>query len=286
VKAGVDEALAAVSTTANDARVLVADIGTELRTVTASAQRVAGDIQALVAGVREGRGSVGKLMNDDAFYEQLKGIAAEAERTLANLRAASEEAKSAISDFRGEKGPVRGVVGDLQQSLASARETLDDLSEATEALKRNFFFRGFFNRRGYFDLEDVGVEEYRRGVVEGSDRRVLRVWVGADVLFELGPTGEERLTDDGRFRLDSAMAPFLRNPRDTPFVVEGYGAGATRAAEFLLSRTRAQLVRDYIVGKFGLEPRFVATMAMGPEADDSPAGDQWSGVALAAFVER
>jgi hypothetical protein len=39
---------------------------------------------------------------------------------------------------------------------------MHNLAEATEALKRNFFFRGFFNRRGYFDLEDVSVEEYRR----------------------------------------------------------------------------------------------------------------------------
>lgn len=286
VKAGVDEALGAISATATDAQALVADIGAELTSVTSSANRVAADVQALVAGVREGRGSVGKLMTDDAFYERLKAIAGEAERTVGNLREASESAKRAIDDFRGEKGPVRGVAADLQQSLAAARETLDDLAETTEALKRNFFFRGFFNRRGYFDLEDVSVEAYRNGALESDDRRALRVWVRAAVLFEKGPDGAERLTEDGRRRLDSAMAPFLRLARDTPFVFEGYAAGDSRADEFLLSRSRAQLVRDYVVGKFGLESRFVTTMAMGPLAAESPAGDRWDGVALAAFVER
>ena len=286
VKAGVDEALGAVSATAAAAQALVGDIGAELTAVTSTANRVAADVQAMVADVKAGRGSVGKLMTDDAFYERLKTIAGEAERTVGNLREASESAKRAIDDFRGEKGPVRGVAADLQQSLAAARETLNDLAETTEALKRNFFFRGFFNRRGYFDLEDVSVEAYRNGALEADDRRALRVWVDAGVLFEKGPDGAERITDDGRLRLDSAMAPFLRLARDTPFVIEGYAAGESRADEFLLSRSRAQLVRDYVVGQFGLEARFVPTMAMGPQAADSPAGDRWDGVALAAFVRR
>jgi phospholipid/cholesterol/gamma-HCH transport system substrate-binding protein len=286
VRVRVDEAFTALLETATDAQVLVDDIGADVRAVTASSSRVADDVQAMVADVRAGRGSIGKLMNDDAFYEQLKGIAGEAEQTLANLREASESAKSAIDDFRGEKGPVRGVMGDLQQSLGAARETLDNLAETTEALKRNFFLRGFFNRRGYFDLEDVSVEEYRQGVLEAGDRRALRVWVNARVLFAPGANGEEQLTDDGRARLDSAMAPFLRIPRDTPFVFEGYARGATQADEFLLSRRRAEMVRDYVVGKFGLESRFVTTMAMGPDAAGSPDGDVWEGVALAAFPER
>lgn len=286
IRVGVDEAFTALLTTANEAQLLVADVGDEVRAVTASSKRVAADIQAMVADVRAGRGSVGKLMNDDAFYERLKAIAGEAEQTVVNLREASDSAKRAIEDFRGEKGPVRGVMGDLQQSLGAARETLDNMAEATEALKRNFFLRGFFNRRGYFDLEDVSVEEYRQGVLEAGDRRALRVWVHARVLFAPGANGEEQLTDDGKARLDSAMAPFVRIPRDTPFVFEGYARGATRAEEFLLSRRRAEMVRDYVVGKFGLEARFVTTMAMGPEAAGSPEGDVWEGVALAAFPER
>jgi phospholipid/cholesterol/gamma-HCH transport system substrate-binding protein len=286
VRVGVDEAFTALLTTANEAQLLVADVGEDVRAVTASSSRVADDIQAMVADVRAGRGSIGKLMNDDAFYERLKAIAGEAEQTVANLREASESAKTAIDDLRGEKGPVRGVMGDLQQSLGAARETLDDLAETTEALKRNFFLRGFFNRRGYFDLEDVSVQEYRDGALETGDRRALRVWVNERVLFAPGPDGEPRLTDDGKARLDSAMAPFLRLPRDTPFVFEGYARGAARADEFLLSRRRAELVRDYLVGKFGLQARFVTTMAMGPEAQGSPDGDVWEGVAIAAFPER
>ncbi|MBW8713548.1 MAG: hypothetical protein JF632_05620 [Acidobacteria bacterium] len=51
-----------------------------------------------------------------------------------------------------------------------------------------------------------------------------------------------------------------------------------------MSRHRAQLVRDYVVAKFSLNPAYVATMPMGQEAADSPDGNHWDGVALALFV--
>ena len=284
VKAGVEDALKAVSATAGDAQTLIADIGGELRAVTGSAKSVAADLQVVIAGVRQGRGSIGKLVNDDALYERAKTIAADAEKAIANLREASESAKNAIAGFRGDQGPMRGVIGDLQTSLAAARETLTDLAASSEALKRNFFFRGFFNRRGFFDLDDISVEEYRRGVLETKDRRVLRVWVSAAVIFEKDANGVERLTADGRQRLDSAMAPFLGYSQETPFVVEGYGDGPTRDVQFVLSRSRAQLVRDYVVAKFGLDPGYVGAMPLGPEAPESPSNGRWDGVALAAFV--
>jgi phospholipid/cholesterol/gamma-HCH transport system substrate-binding protein len=189
-----------------------------------------------------------------------------------------------VADLRGENGPMSGVVGDLQQTLATARDAMQDLAENTEALKRNFFFRGFFNQRGYFDLDDVSVQDYRSGALETGDRRVLRIWVKTEVLFETAANGDQRLSDSGRARLDSAMAAFVRYPKTSPFVVEGYARAPTGDARFLMSRQRARLVRDYLVEKFGLDPRYVATMAMGNEADDSPDGDEWDGVALALFV--
>ena len=73
-----------------------------------------------------------------------------------------------------------------------------DLAENTEALKRNFFFRGFFNRRGYFDLDDVSVEEYRQGALETGDRRVLRDLAVRRRPLRADANGRERLTEGGR----------------------------------------------------------------------------------------
>jgi phospholipid/cholesterol/gamma-HCH transport system substrate-binding protein len=284
VKGRVEEALTAVTDTGKEAQLFVKQFNQDAQRIMADAKKISQDVTAVVAGVRQGKGTVGKLLNDDALYTSAKSIAAQAEKTVANLKEATQQAKDAIADFRGDNGPMRGIAGDLQQTLASAKDAMGDLAENTEALKRSFFFRGFFNNRGYFDLDDVSVQEYRQGALETKDRRVLRMWVRADLLFEKDPAGREHLTDDGKVRLDSAMAEFVKYPKTSPVVVEGYAQDPTADLRYLAGRSRSQLVRDYIVGKFGFDPNYVAIMSMGADARDSPSGDHWDGVAVALFA--
>ena len=284
VKGRVDEALVAVSVTASDARVLMNDVGAEVRGIMASSDKIASDLRAIVGDARNGRGTVGKLLTDDALYTSFRAMAADAEKAVATVREASVEARNAIAGFRGNSGSIKGLTADVQQTLQAARDVMTDLAETTEALKRNFLFRGFFNRRGYFDLDDVTVAQYREGALETADRRVLRIWISSAMLFERDANGSERLSAGGMARLDSAMSQFVRYPKTSPFVVEGYAQAETGDERYLISRVRAQLVRDYLAGKFKLDANYVATMPMGAEADESPSGDHWDGVALAMFV--
>jgi phospholipid/cholesterol/gamma-HCH transport system substrate-binding protein len=286
VKVRIDVALASVTDRAGQAQELFDDVGQNVRSILASTDKIAKDLTAVTSDVRNGRGTVGKLMNDDALYVSAKNIAADAQKAVASLREVAEDARGAVQDFRGEKGPMQGVTGDLRQTLASAKDAMADLAENTEALKRSFFFRGFFNKRGYFDLQDVSVQQYREGALETKDRRVLRIWASSAVLFEKDASGVEQLTDAGRARLDSAMAALVKYPKTSPLVVEGYAQDTTGDLRFLLSRRRAELVSAYLVGRFGLDPNTVATMPMGAEAAGSPSGDRWDGVALALFVSR
>ena len=158
------------------------------------------------------------------------------------------------------------------------------MAETTEALKHNFLVRGFFTQRGYFDLADISVEDYRKGVLENKDRRALRLWIKAELLFERDDKGVERLSQGGRDRLDSAMSQFVKYPRTSPFVVEGYAQAPTADRRFLLSRSRAGLVRDYIVGRYGVDPKVIVAMPMGAKATDSPSGNTWDGIGLSLFV--
>jgi phospholipid/cholesterol/gamma-HCH transport system substrate-binding protein len=261
------------------------ELETALAAVTTSGRKVTQDMATIIANVRAGRGSIGKLITDDALYKQARDISEQAQKAVANLREASEKAKDAIADFRGDGGPVKGLTGDLSQTLEYARDAMRDLAENTEALKHNFFFRGYFNRRGYFDLSDVSVQEYRSGALEQAGRVPLRIWLHSAVLFTRDATGKEMLTDAGRARIESAMSVFVRYPKNSPLVIEGYGLEAT-GHQFLLSRGRATLVRDYVVTRFGLDPGVVAVMPMGAEAEESPSGDTWDGVALALFVSK
>jgi phospholipid/cholesterol/gamma-HCH transport system substrate-binding protein len=286
VKGRLDEALVAVSATAKDAQELMREMGGDVRTILASANKVTGDLAAIVASVRQGHGTLGKLVTDDSLFASVKAIAADAEKAMATVREASLDARKAIADLRGENGPVKGLTADAQQTLQAARDAMTDLAEATEALKHSFLFRGFFNRRGFFDLDDVSVEQYRQGALASGDRRPLRIWIGAPVLIERDASGRERLSAGGMARLDSAMSQFVRYPATSPFVIEGYAQEATGDQRYLISRMRSQLVRDYLVAKFRLNVNHVATMPMGSAAEGSPAGDRWDGIALTMFVPK
>jgi phospholipid/cholesterol/gamma-HCH transport system substrate-binding protein len=286
VRGEVETALASISETAESAQVLVTDVGEDVRAITAAARKASNDVTTIVASLRAGRGTVGKLLTDDTLYGQARDIAEQAQQAVANVRQASEDAKTAIADLRGQGGPMKGVTGDLSQTLAYARDAMQDLADNTEALKHNFFFRGFFNRRGYFDLGDVTVQQYRSGLLEDAGRVPLRIWLQTAVLFARDASGKEMLTDEGRARLDSAMSTFVRYPKSSPLVIEGYAAEPTADQQFVESRARAALVRDHLVGRFGLDPALVAVMPMGQRAADSPSGHTWDGIALALFVEK
>ena len=286
VRTELEEALAAVTDTAHSAQAVVRAASTDVRAIAASGRKATTDIATIVANLKSGRGSVGKLLTDDALYKQARGISDQAQKAVANLREASEKAKDAIADFRGEGGPMKGLTGNLSQTLEHARDAMQDLAENTEALKHNFLFRGYFNRRGYFDLSDVSVQQYRSGLLEQAGRVPLRIWLQSSVLFTRDATRKEMLTDVGRARIGSAMSMFVRYPKDSPLVIEGYGVEATGDQQFLLSRGRATIVRDYVVSRFGLDPGVVAVMPMGAEATGSPSGDTWDGVALTLFVSK
>jgi phospholipid/cholesterol/gamma-HCH transport system substrate-binding protein len=284
VKANVDEALLALTATARDAHEIINEVGDEVQGILAATQQVTDDVMAMVSSVRQGQGTVGKLLTDESLYDSVRTMAADAEAAIATVREATEDGREAVAGLRGEGAQVSGLTADVQQTITSARRAVGNLVDATEAMQRNFLLRGFFARRGYFNLDDVTVAQYREGVLQARDRRPLRIWVDAAVLVEPDADGVERLTEGGRARLDSAMSQFLRYTQRNPFVVEGYADGATADVRHLVSRRRAELVQAYLIDKFALDPNFVTIMPMGGEAENSPTGDHWNGVALAVFV--
>ena len=109
---------------------------------------------------------------------------------------------------------------------------------------------------------------------------------GAATTDAIGMRAAESLSSDGRARLDQAMAELLRYPRNSPLIIEGYALGDTRDERFLRAAERARQVREYVVAKYGVPPNYVATMPLGSEAEGSPDGKQWDGVALALWVDR
>jgi phospholipid/cholesterol/gamma-HCH transport system substrate-binding protein len=292
VKGDVTDATQTVADAAKHVDQMLVAVQAPVVKFTAAASKVSEDVGAIIAHIRAGEGTIGKLVNDDVVYNSLSASAkeiqfamenlrqtsaevkelvsrfksgevpADIERTMKNVGESSERIKVLVSAFQPEPGGRDGITADLRATLGSAREAMSDLAENLEALKHSFFFRGFFKDRGFYDLASLSPVEYQSKQFEKNVTK-QRVWVRHDELFTLKANGSEELSDPGRKKLDAMMANFLRFTKDRAVIVEGYAAAGTLDEQFLLSRERATKVRDYLLKKFTLSPDYVGVMPMG-----------------------
>src|SRR4029079_12911039 len=107
LKGEVDNVLKTIADTTNTAQDLLNDVGDDAKAILASGKRVSADLQVIITGLREGRGTAGRLLTDDAMYQSAKKVAADAEATMANVREACLQAKTALANFQSEGGPVK-----------------------------------------------------------------------------------------------------------------------------------------------------------------------------------
>ncbi len=93
------------------------------------------------------------------------------------------------------------------------------------------------------------------------------------------------LSADGRARIDSAMTTYLRHLPSNPIVIEGYATEGSMGERYRLSRQRAAIVREYVLGRYSLLPQNTGYIALGSDAPGSPSGDTWDGVSLTLFLD-
>jgi phospholipid/cholesterol/gamma-HCH transport system substrate-binding protein len=302
VKGDISNATKTVAESAKHVDEIIVAAQIPIGKTTEAASRISEDISALVARVRSGEGTLGKLVNDDVVYNNLSTSSREVAQVLGNLRQTSEDVKGLVARFKDGDVPEDfertvknvseateklkamiagfqptlggdGIAGDLRATLGGAREAMSDLAENLEALKHGFFFRGFFKDRGFYDLGSLSPAEYQSKEFEKSVTKE-RVWVQQDQLFVVEANGSDTLSDSGKEKLDSMMAGFLQFTNDRALIVEGHAAAGTVSEQFLRSQDRATKVRDYLIKKFTLSPGYIGIMPMGS------AGKSGDGIAL------
>jgi phospholipid/cholesterol/gamma-HCH transport system substrate-binding protein len=314
VKDRVDDAVTSLVSVNKSANGLIEDVGNQVEKITKTTENVVNNVDEVVRNVRAGRGSMGKLLTDDRLYEDVRSTVQEMRQTSGNIRQVTDDVNGMVDDIRkrelgkslertvqdieqiAAKGKEamqallpetpgdEGLAATMRKTLADANEAMSDLAENTEALKRNWFFRGFYNSRGFFDIDSVSVADYRQGKF-ASKLKPERRWVPAGELFTAGPENREGLTEEGRHKLDLAIADYLLEARNTPLMIEGYAAKGDTHEQFLVSRDRALRVREYLVHRFSLPSSYVGFIPLG--AEGSPGGEfrNAEGVALVMFKD-
>jgi phospholipid/cholesterol/gamma-HCH transport system substrate-binding protein len=279
--------------------------------ILASADKISDNLRLIIDGVQAGEGTVGSLFKDKELYGSIKRSVNTGEKVIADIRESSASAKkivkkvedsdivpevqkivkhvqeitaqvkTAVDKFESASGEG-GVAENLQRTLANANEAMADLSDDTEALKHNFLFRGFFNRRGFFDLDGMTAPEYKNPSF-GKGFKKYRIWLESVDLFSKDGKGTEVLSAAGKARLDEALTEILKYPRNGPMMVEGFAAAGSPSQQYLTGRRRAALVQAYIISRFQLRPAYTGIISLGPEANET--GVLKDGIGIVAFYK-
>lgn len=268
---------------------------------------------AVLSGVRSGQGAAGKLLMDKSVGSDVQSTISSARQTTANLDQASGKVNAMVSNVQRRDMPElhktidntqdmtqkmdravgtflsRGNSNEttaeaLRDTAHSARQTTANLADDTEAIKTNFFFRGFFNRRGYYNLSTITPSKYAD--TEFVKKPRVRVWVPAAGLFKVGPDGSQELTDVGKSILDQSMSDLVAYLPNNPVVVEGYSSTGAPDQQYIASRQRALLVRDFLESRFHLKPDRTGIMPLGDHPPKKTGKQSWDGVCLVLVVSK
>ena len=307
LRASAERTLHSIDSAAKQTDRSVAAVRPDLRKLLSSARRASDDLGGMLAQVEQGQGTIGKLLKDpklaglvdqtvvnanqaainvnsaslrmDATLADLekRDLLGRAQAVLEKSRQLAENLDQAIAYFKDSPLGSGDAAAELRDTIANARISASNLADDTEALKHNFFFRHFFKKRGYFNLDQMTPVQYARLIQERSYKRV---WLTSNQLFSTGPDGKEKLTPEGERRIDDAMNGMVPYLQDDPVVVEGYATGGSPSQRFLRARQRAVAVQIYIKDRFGLPPNTVGAMPMSGSLSSITGKSNWNGVSL------
>jgi phospholipid/cholesterol/gamma-HCH transport system substrate-binding protein len=267
------------------------------------------NLSEVVADLKDGRGAAGMLLRDEALAGQVREIVKNAQQASADLGQAARATNGMVADLNSRGIPqkaadlidsisdsarqVHQIISEvakpdqngtsagenIRESLANASAAASNLAEATEALKHNFLVRGFFKKRGYYNLADISPDKYRhdRAFISRANHRA---WLSGSDLFQNSANGDEQLSPRGKALLNAALVQYGDSVLESPIVVEGYRDGDVPADQLRLSRSRAMLVRQYLQTHFQLDTSNLGIVAMRNSPPDGMNRATWDGICL------
>jgi outer membrane protein OmpA-like peptidoglycan-associated protein len=193
-----------------------------------NATRATANLDSISAKIDRGQGTAGALVNDKQLYSNL-------EQTTSAMRDTMLQAQAGVTDFQ----------------------------ENMEAMKHNFFLRGYFKSRGYEDSAELARNEIER-LPPGTP--IKEFTYSAQKLFDKQDSAklknQKSLNAGGEF--------LANNQFGFAVIVASAGMEGDTQKELVLTEARAMVVREYLVENFGFDDSQLKTLGMGKQTDTNP----------------
>ena len=309
VRGRADLALDSITKTVNHTDGLIVGVRPDVNRLLSNGNEIAGRVNTLMTGLNEGKGAAGLLLRDDATKQQLQStlnhvqaastnadqaaarvnetvadfqsrqLIANAQVTLDNIQSLSRQLNVTITSALAQDNMGQDGATNLRQTLSNMNRSTTNLAEDTEALKHEFFFRGFFKKRGFYNLDEVTPAEYLRAC-ERQKEMGKREWLEAANLVVTDGAGVEQLSAAGRLQIDSEVSPIVESLPGDVIIVEGYSRYGSPDEQFVTSRRRADLVRRYLAVHFHLRHSDLGIVPLLSKPPEGSGRDSWDGAAI------
>src|SRR6266550_430410 len=180
-----------------------------------------------------------------------------------NVNQTASNLNSITTKVNQGQGSIGALIND-KKIYQNVNAGTNAFKEDMEALKHNFFLRGFFKERGYKSAADLKKNEVSRLPEKTAEKKFD---YEAKKIFDKPDTAklknDKTLNDAG---------DFLENNRFGVVVVAAYtDMKGDSQQNRLLTEARAMVVRDYLVKNFKLEDTKIKTIGLG-KSDKAPEG--------------
>ena len=299
----------------------IKDIQGKLNDTFGIADNTINNVNGLVTDARNGKGPAGVILSDQQTAAQLKMTIANAQQASDHINQLTVHANQLMDDVQNRNLPakiddtlvsarhasaqldqvsqqVNGTVtealgpdlsGDnagvnLRESLSNVNLTTANTADDTEALKHEFFFRGFFKKRGFYSLQELTPEQYRNTKYFQSPSN-RRYWIDSSA-FRKDTNGVESLTPAGLQQIDQSMGNMKDEVIRKPIVIEGYSADPSGAEQIRESRDHALLVSHYLEKRYHLRAQDVGVMPLNTTPPASAGKPAWDGASIVLLADK
>ena len=181
------------------------------------------DMRSITTKIDRGQGTAGALINNREVYEQ-----------------------------------VRATVAESRDTVTQAKAGMTAFQENMQALKSNWFLRGFFKNRGYKDATELT----KHSIAKLPERPAAnRFEIDANNLFDK--------PDTAKFKNEKALnrigAMLERTPYDLIVVAAYSGVRGESEENLVLTQARAMVVREHLAEHFKLDDQRIKTIGMGED---------------------
>jgi phospholipid/cholesterol/gamma-HCH transport system substrate-binding protein len=183
---------------------------------------------------------------------------------LQNVQGATENIQAITAKINGGQGTVGALINDKTIYKETAA-SVTALHEDVDALKSNFLLKGFFNKRGYVDADELKKHEIEK-LPAGAPVKTFNY--DAKQVFDKPDTAKLKSE-----KTLNAAGQYLQSEKfGLAVITSAAGMKGDSDKDHVTTQAQAMVVRNYLVQNFKLDDTRIKTMGLGKTNDAGETG--------------